>query len=691
MVKNILVLAMLLGAVWSGFAQSKVTVAPKIQKYLGDVSEMDRTKFFNLHSGSGDADLQKFFQDYNVGYGRGFWGAFSFAKGKTGAAGVYPDFRPEVDPGVIRTVKKGYVATEHPSSTFINGIDAVKAGEWAAEYYKNWVSNGDVPEYFEPMNEPFVHADDFTSGDQTVIKEQMSEVFNQVGKAIHATPELVNMKIIGYSSAWPEMERNDFAHWYDNQQLFMDIAGANMDGFATHLYDGINVTGQDTKRSGSNSEAVLDMIETYSMYKFGEVKPHAITEYGGIAAGYPDGWNDTESSQSVKSNNQLIFNLMNRENDLLYSIPFITDKSTWHMNADNNYEPYGAVILRPADDQMGKPHTQVTEWVYTPKIYFYELWKAVEGERVYVSSTNPDIQVNAFAMGKKLYVAMVNLDDQSQSVDLDFDGGYEGLLDVKIKTLKIYQDKVPDFNENTVSSAPANMTLIADEAVVLEYTYSSEIAFDNASRSNKYYAAEYLKAITGGPITFNFNGVDAGMNGGQAYLRMSIGRKHNRSKRPIVKVNGTQVSVPTNWSGYDQASRQDFFGMIEIPLDVELLEENNVVTIQFSDTGGHISSLVLQVDLFDKQTDVSIGKGAEYGVEIYPTHVRDGRLNIRLKEANQFDRLELYNLAGRKVRSQIIEANRSELVLTDMQEAKGIYIIRLSGKNALFTQKIVIQ
>ena len=50
-------------------------------------------------------------------------------------------------------------------------------------------------------------------------------------------------------------------------KMFIDRAGAYMDGFSVHLYDGINVTGTDTKRSGSNSEAVLDMVEAYSYIK----------------------------------------------------------------------------------------------------------------------------------------------------------------------------------------------------------------------------------------------------------------------------------------------------------------------------------------------------------------------------------------------------------------------------------------
>ena len=198
------------------------------------------------------------------------------------------------------------------------------------------------------------------------IKLQMAEVFAAIGQKIHATPALDNMKVIGYSAAWPSMEINNFAHWDENMKMFMDVAGADMDAFATHLYDGVNVTGQNNKRSGSNSEAILDLIETYSHTKWGTVKPHAITEYGAIASGYGDNYTDIESIQTVRGINHMLFNLLDRENKIDISIPFITDKSTWHINAGNNYQPYGAALLIPTN--IGQP--VVAGWKYAPKISF---------------------------------------------------------------------------------------------------------------------------------------------------------------------------------------------------------------------------------------------------------------------------------------------------------------------------------
>ncbi|TRX48004.1 carbohydrate-binding protein [Fulvivirga sp. M361] len=576
------------------FSQT-VTINHKVQRYVGAVSQLDRSRFFNFHSNASDADATAFQNQYNVGKGRQFYTPFAVAYGQNNnTAGIYPALQGG-NPAVKSTNR--VVATDHPYKVFKNGINATAAANWAADYYKN--ASGAIPEFFEPMNEPFVHAGDFYSGGFNAAQEasmrlQMSQLYNAIAAKIRDTPALANMKMVGYSSAYPELERNDFGHWNTNQKLFMDEAGANMDCFSTHLYDGINVTGQDTRRSGSNSEAILDLIETYSYAKWGVVKPHAITEYGAIETGYGPGYSDIASVQSVRSINHMLFNLLDREDKMAISIPFITDKSTWHINAANNYQPYGAALWKPSN--IGQPNP--TGWVFTPRINFYELWKDVKGRRVLANSNNPDIQIQAFVDGNKLFVAINNLDDASNTINLNFASALAGFQNVRIKSLKIYDQAAPVLSDNVQTTAPASLTLIAGETAILEYTFASNVTFDNVIRGKKYYTSKHLQNISANtPISFTFNNVTTGS--GFAKLRMGIGRKHNRSKAPIVKVNGTTVAVPGNWKGYDQANRTDFFGAIEIPVPANLVQANNTVTVEFPDTGGKLSSLVLEMQKYD--------------------------------------------------------------------------------------------
>ncbi|TNJ46585.1 T9SS type A sorting domain-containing protein [Tamlana fucoidanivorans] len=578
---------------------TSVQIDNRCERYIGNESELDRTKYFSIHDASNDTEAVKFRNDYNVTGGRQFWGPHARAKQVTGEVGAYPSAKSGDDN--LREVKKGYVSTQHPRDAFIDGLDVNAAADWAVEYFKNDINNGDAQEFFELMNEPFVHAKDFYSGwsvsENNRIKKQMAEFYGAVGKRIHETPALANMKVIGYSSAWPSMELNDFGHWKENMMMFMDVAGDNMYGFSTHLYDGINVTGQDTKRSGSNSEAILDLIETYSFAKWGIVKPHAITEYGAIEKGYGDDYSEIASAQTMTSINHILLSLLDRQDRITCSIPFITGKATWHITEANNYQPYTPVLWIPKN--IGQPIDSNTEWEYSPRILFYELWKDVKGKRIFIKSDNPDVQTHAFVDGNKMFIALSNLDDNTQLVNLTMMSSVSNFVDVKIKSLKVYKDQLPELDTKIHTTAPSSLSLIKDETVILEYSFSSDIKFNNAIRTKNYYTTKHLQAITANtPIAFNFNGVTSGI--GFATLRLGIGRKHNVSKRPVIKVNDKVVEVPGNWKGYDQTDRDDFFGMIEVPFSSSLLKENNIVSVEFPDNGGSVSSLILSVETYDK-------------------------------------------------------------------------------------------
>jgi len=131
-----------------------VTIDHQTQRYIGEVSELDRTKFFTLHANSGDARVQDFYKKFNVSPGRGFWGAFSYAKSKTGTVGKYPAYK-NTNNKSVRNVSR-FVATEHPNSVLRYNLSKEAGANWAAEYYKNHVTDQSRPEFFEPMNEPFV-------------------------------------------------------------------------------------------------------------------------------------------------------------------------------------------------------------------------------------------------------------------------------------------------------------------------------------------------------------------------------------------------------------------------------------------------------------------------------------------------------------------------------------------------------
>ena len=573
---------------------SVVLVEPSAQKFIGHISELDRTKYFTIHAPGSSPLLESFYKEYNVEQsGRGFYGPGIDAKKLMGEVGVYPKSKNKNDEN-LKPVNR-YVATEHPRNLYKEGIDLEAVSDWAVEYFKN-VKENNRPLWYEPMNEPFVHAKDFYEEKdwdpvaELRVKTEMSKLFRALAKKIHADPSLKNIKVMGYGAAWPSFELKDFKNWETNMGLFLDIAGDELDAISYHLYDGVNQVGQENKRSGSNNEAIMDLIETYSHQRWGFIKPHAITEYGGIEVSE---FSLIRNMQSIRSQNAMIFGLLDREDRLEISIPFTTDNAKWHINKANNYLPYKAVLWRA--ENMGVPKNQITGWVYTNRIQFYELWKGVKGKRVFVSTSNPDIQVQAFLDEKKLFVALNNLDDNAQQVALDIESIKSNIIDLLVKSLTIYKEDFPLYYEKTVSSIPEVFSIDPAETIVLEFNLKNSITFKNQIKSKRYYSSNYLVPIEAdNELVFEFNDVALGV--GFAKLSMSIGRGHDLSKTPEVFVNGSKVEVPLNWKGYDQANRKKFFGAIEIPVPIELIKQNNSVRVTFPDTGGHLSSLILDVE-----------------------------------------------------------------------------------------------
>ena len=127
-------------------------------------------------------------------------------------------------------------------------------------------------------------------------------------------------------------------------------------------------------------------------------------------------------------------------------------------------------------------------------------------------------------------------------------------------------------------------------------SYDQAIDINKTNIEKKYYAHTAKQEITANTtLNYRISKVFRQQIHGEAILRLGIGRAHHLSKTPVVEVNGVKVDVPVDFRGYDQRSRDSFFGVIEIPVPYELLRNNNTVNITFADNGGAVSSLALQV------------------------------------------------------------------------------------------------
>lgn len=589
------------------YAQGEITVDYKTQRFVENESTFDRSKYIQAHFWFGD-DSDQDFVDFKTQYNldtdyvgsRRFWSPLGTVKN-----GIIPTVKDNYD-GVRSVVPS--IATGKPKSLFhdetvdysVTDISTFSkdVADFTAQSFKDEWSP--VPTIFEPFNEPMVHADEFYPGNATQTKTdavitKMCEFLKDVGQSVHAVPELANMKVAGYASAWPEFENGDFSNWDTRYKKFIDIAGADMDILSVHLYDGTGLNNSGGRRSGSNSEAILDMIEAYSYITLGEVKPIAITEYGRLVANQPNwtssngesNYEPVENAQAVRSQLHMVMNFIERGGKMVTAIPFSTGKN----EPTAEYSKAGLWTKNASD-----------EWELTPRKYFFEIWKNVKGRRVSIESSNIDVQAQAFANGKQIYVVLNNLNDNTQTVDLNV-LDLTGVDYVNVKRLKTFVDKVPEFTSVNESTAPANISLDYGETVVLTYHLNTSIPTDYQEYSTKYYASKYLQPIAANTDNvFTFDNVELGSGRGATVLRIGIGRDQGANLTPTVIVNGTTIDTSGDLiRGYDQNNRTRFFGLLEIPVDTQYLKEGtNTVKVKFSDAGGHISSAILQVEKSDK-------------------------------------------------------------------------------------------
>jgi len=590
-----------------------ITVDLEQQRFLGDVSSLNRANFFNLHNFDGDETSSAFLEENNVGFGRRFFGPFA-DRSFVNPRGNFPTTAATSD-GVVRPVRR-FIATANPGSVWRPGDNTENASNAAVRYFIDEVDDANRPEFWEPFNEPFIKAGDFGGVTSDVITE-MSIWFREMAAKIHATPELGNMKVLGFSDAFPSYERRGFINWRDRQKKFIDIVGDEMDGLSIHAYDGVNVVGQANGRSGSNSEAILDLAETYTALKFGKPSKLAITEFGVIEDTSLYGgeeFSDSENALSIRGLNSMLFNFLEREDNTLINIPFITGRADfWYANGrpDKAYTPalVWPTALRDTPNPDSPNLYRNNDLVLTWKQNFYKLWKNVSGERATVNSNDLDIQAQLFKRGNKAFLIVNNLDEADRTFNVSFLSGGTDISSITEKSVIVNGILDPIYSESTV---PTNIfssaiQLVNGETKVYEITYDAPIAFTKTIIRTKYYgnpadvtlASEFapvLKASDNTEHQFNFAAIDLGpLNSGKAILRLGVGvplveefggnqgNSQNLNVLPTeVKINGTAITIPTNWRGYDQNGRIEFFGVIEIDVPYNLLQaSSNVVTVRY--------------------------------------------------------------------------------------------------------------
>ncbi|MCX2794829.1 agarase [Microbulbifer thermotolerans] len=459
------------------------------------------------------------------------------------------------------------------------------------------------PVFLEVMNEPLYDLVDFPSDkDKGTTPEEVFKFHNAVADAVRAFRDPWdqavhdNVLIGGYTVAFPDFEKNDFNRWEERDKLFIDIAGEKMDFLSLHFYDFPDIEGKRKLRRGSNLEATFDMLEQYTLMATGERMPFLISEFGAtVHSMMNQPWSPERDGYKLRAFNGLMMNILERPDQILKSIPFITVKAEWGRQSET--VPYTNRLMRQkkeADTESGD------SWVYTELVKFYQLWAEVKGTRVDSWASDLDVQVNAYVDGATAYIVLNNLEEETSILDLATLGtGANPLQEVTVKELSYNDDGIPVLSETTLEQLPEKITLKPEATLVLQLNYKENITLDEENSETKYYADKYKQPIEAkSKLQFAISNVEVS-DEGEAILRLGIGRDHGKSLTPSVTINGHKVSVPEDYQGYDQyydgKGRDQFFGVIEIPVAIEYLTKDNAVEIKFPDDGGYVSTTTLQV------------------------------------------------------------------------------------------------
>ncbi|AWB65683.1 hypothetical protein C2869_04175 [Saccharobesus litoralis] len=612
-----LTIASLLSANAVNAANIDVDVNLDMVHSVGGEQDFSREKYIRFHGSLSSQQWptinqrDAFFEDQDIHVGRAT-GSLSYV-----AANVdeNPSFPGYVDPNDLDSYAAGFKANfnswshanKHRATYQTVGIQKKRfpgnqLNGWnmglnnydaLAKYYQHYLTkffdnNVNKPTFLEVVNEPLFMLDpnnaDYLPG---LTREKIWEGHAKVAQKLQASHP--DVKVGGYTTALPRWWRNDFADWDLNMKAFMDTAGADMDFFSLHLYD-LTSREDDQFLRGSQNEAILDLIEAYTHIKKLEnpgvagwqtEKPFLVSEYGTLGKDHLFKSQLEADWENMAAFNGMLLQLLERPNKILAATPFILHYDQTRLLNDDG--------------------------TFTRKLDFYKLWKKVEGTRVDTWSADPDVQVDAYVKNNKAYVIVNNLENELVTVDVNLFNG-KPVSNVKMRRLysnannePLYQEDIP-VGANTSKNIPANGTMI------LEYTFSQNLNLNHTSKETKYYSTKYLQPIAAANtnISFPVKNLNLATNNGEAVLRIGVNREHGKPVVPDrVFINGKEVNVlPSDWKGYDQSTWNQFFGLIEVPINyADLQAANNTVQLRYAQTGGTVSSVAIQV--FEQSRNVT--------------------------------------------------------------------------------------
>ncbi|WP_370979685.1 agarase [Agaribacterium sp. ZY112] len=479
-------------------------------------------------------------------------------------------------------------------------------GLYVSEFFRPRKGKGPgqlKPMYVEVMNEPLFELVEYPGDHRPATIEQVMRLHNTVADQIRKHDKEV--LIGGYTVAFPNYEINNFEEWETTDKLFMDIAGKNMDFISIHLYDFPNIPYGAVKRQlyrkGSNMEATLDMLDAYMDINWEKRKPIVVSEYGSQLQGsFNQPWTSERDWLQVKAFSAMLMQFLERPDRIEQALPFTPLKAEW-----GRISPEIPYYWRLMIQKKERPGEKGEQWVYSDLIYFYDLWNDIKGKRIDTWAADPDVQVDAYVDNKRLYLILNSLEFKDIELDLELLGTNKAKVkNVELRHLYLDDNKQVHYEEKQLGkNIPQSIALDTEATAVLVVDFNKKIKQKENNQESRYFAKKMTVDIEKDKqLGFQVNGLNPAKQG-EAILRLGVGRDFGLSLKPKLSINGSSVTIPDDYRGYDQyhnaagepgTARESFFGVIEIPFDYQLLKANNSIELIFPDDGGKISTIAIQ-------------------------------------------------------------------------------------------------
>lgn len=445
-------------------------------------------------------------------------------------------------------------------------------------------ADGWLPKYLEVKNESDI-PQNWCWHWQPDAWNKNAEFHRTVAAAIKR--EFPSVLVGGPTLAWPKFENRGFKVWNDGMKKFIDLAGAQMDFLATHLYDHVNFDmeagglGKDGGSSvgGVRGEAVLDLIDNYSKLVLGKPKPVVISEYGaGIDQTDRQRLTEHEANWlTLKTTNAILMTLLDRPGQIIKSVPFILQAAAW----DPTF-PY--VMYRNTDGKIRE----------TSLVKFYQFWSPLRGDRIVTRCEQAQVLARGFVDGATGFLALHNSGRRSETVSL------QAMLqnDTQIKKVaisRLYLDQgTPRLDrDQPLSGGLEALCLAPSETALVKWEFSASPTFNRTINEEVFYGDRTVVPLGPRKETFLINLPGTSAKARYARLRVGLGNETGFATAPKVRFNGKEIKLTL------EDAAKNYFGVSQVAISPDLLKEKNEVTLEAPQSGGHISSVALLVGMED--------------------------------------------------------------------------------------------